>query len=77
MRRECILTTDNLMKRGKTTVHGCYLCKKAAESCNHILLRCSMVYSTPTVVYDLLGINCVLARSVRMHFGLGRGGGDM
>lgn len=42
--RECILTIDKLMARGKIMVNGCYLYKKVAESCNHILLWYPMAY---------------------------------
>lgn len=63
--RECILTIDKLMKRSRTVVHGCYLCKRTAETCNHILLWCPLAYEMWTIVYNLLGINWVIAGSVR------------
>lgn len=62
--RECILTIDKLMKRSKILVNGCYMYKKAAESYNHILLWCSVMYNSWTIVYGLLGINWVIAWTV-------------
>lgn len=35
---KCILMIDKMTRMGKIMVNGCYLCMKAAESCNHILL---------------------------------------
>lgn len=43
-RRECILMIDNLMRRDRTMINGCYLCKKDSESCSDILLWCSVVF---------------------------------
>lgn len=35
------------------------------ESCNHILLRCPIAYSLWCLLYGLMGINWVMAESVR------------
>lgn len=60
-----ILTTDMLMTRGRGMVNRCFMCKMSAETCNHLLLWCPMVYSLWNMIYELLGINWVMAGSVR------------
>lgn len=42
--KECILTINHLRKREKILVNVCYFCKKAEESCNHVLLQCPVAY---------------------------------
>lgn len=44
-------------------VNACYLCKRTKETCNHVLLWCLVVYRFWTMVYELLGINWVIASS--------------
>lgn len=56
---------DKLIRRGGIWVNRCYLCKQDAESCNHILLRCPIAYSLWFMVYGLLGINWVIAGTLR------------
>lgn len=63
--RECILTVDKLMRRGHITVNGCYLCKEAAESCNHLLLWCPLTNIVWYMVYGSLGINWVIGGFVK------------
>lgn len=46
-------------------VNGCYLCKRDAESCNHIVLWCPFACLLWTLSYSLLGINGLMAGSVR------------
>lgn len=45
VRRECVLTIGKLMRTARTLVNDYYFCKKAAESCNHVLLWCPVVYN--------------------------------
>lgn len=61
---ECILTIDKLMRRDKIMVNGCFLCKREAKTCKHILLWCPKVYKLWIMVYGLMGISWVIA-SVR------------
>lgn len=61
---ESILTSD-MLKRSKILVNRCSLCKKGAETCNHILLWCLVVYIIWTMVYGLLGLNEVIVGSVK------------
>lgn len=37
-KKKYILTIDKLMRRCRIMVNGCYICKRAAPTCNHILL---------------------------------------
>lgn len=60
-----ILTTEMLMKRGWCMVNRCFMCKSSAESCNHLLLWCPMVYSLLTMIYRLFGIQWVMVGSVK------------
>lgn len=59
-----------------TIVNGCYLCMEAAESCNHLLLRCPVTYSIEYIVYSLLGINWVMRGSVKNEFSASGGIGS-
>lgn len=63
--RECILTTDRLKRRGKILVNWCYLCKKAEETCNQLLLWCPVAHSLWHLAYGLLDINWVIASTVK------------
>lgn len=46
-------------------VNACYLCKKAEESCDHLLLWCSMAFSLWMLTYKTLGIDWVMVGSVK------------
>lgn len=46
-------------------MNTCFLCKKAEESCNHLLLWCPTVFELWTLVYRAFGIDWVIAGSVR------------
>lgn len=63
--RECILTIDKLMRMGHIMLNGCYLCKDAVESYNHLLLWCPVTYSIWYMVYGLLGIDWIIGSSVK------------
>lgn len=63
--RECFLTIDNLRRRGKFLVNDCFLCKNDDSTCRYVLLHCLVVYKLWQIVYGLLGLNWVLAGSVR------------
>lgn len=41
------------------------LYRRETESCNHIILWCSLAYELRTMAYKLRGINWAMARSVR------------
>lgn len=63
--RGCILTIDELMRRGMAMMNGCYLCKSVAEIYNHVLLWCLVVHKLWSIVYALLGVNWVMAGSAK------------
>lgn len=50
---------------GRIMVNSCFLCKREAETCNHILLWCPEVYKLWTMIYGLLGISWVIVGLVR------------
>lgn len=62
--RENILTLDKLQKRGLVLANGCFICRKAEETCCHLLLRCPVVYELWCIIYSLLGIHWVSTGSV-------------
>lgn len=63
--RERILTINNLMKRGRVMVNGCYMCMQEVEPYKHLLLPCPAAYSIWTMVYGLLGVSWVMSGSVK------------
>lgn len=63
--RECILTIDKLKVKGLCIPNKCYLCMKAEESCNHVLLWCPVAFELWSLIYNLLDINWAVAGSVR------------
>lgn len=56
---------DKLKKRGKIMVNRCFICRRAEESCNHIVLCCLFVYKFWTTMYGLLRINWEMANTVQ------------
>lgn len=68
---ECILNIDKL-RRGKILVNKCYFCKRAEESCNHVLLWCPVVTKLLSMIFNNLGISWVVSGSVK-KCGLGWG----
>lgn len=63
--QEYILTIDKLKKRVLVLVNGCFLCLKDEDSCNHLVLSCSITFEMWSLVYRALGIDWVMARTVR------------
>lgn len=59
-----ILTTDNLMRRGIITVSRCFLCKNSLDSCNHLLLECSITHKLWSTALSLLGLSWVRNDSI-------------
>lgn len=59
------LTIDKLIKIGKILMTGCYLCYREKETCDHILLRYSIVLELWNMVYGILGVSWVRADNVR------------
>lgn len=51
--RACIFTFGKLMRRRKTIVNYCFLCKRVEENCDYILLWCPLAYSLWSMAYEL------------------------
>lgn len=54
-------TLINLMKKDFITVNRCFFWKNNLESCNHLLLGCSISYQLWSMVLGLLGMSWVMA----------------
>ena len=63
-----ILTTNNLMKRGKNFVNKCYLCKEAEELANHLTIHCSYTRRVWERVCGLLNITWVFPVTIQDFF---------
>lgn len=63
--KERILTLDNLMKRGFHLANRCTLCKVSSETCRHLLLWCPITYGLWNDIFSLMGIQWVIAGSVK------------
>lgn len=61
---ECILTLDNLKRRGIQLANRYFLCKINCETCNHLLLWFPFTANLWSMVFGLLGISWALADSV-------------
>lgn len=48
----------------KILVNGCHLCKRAAETCSHLLLRCLFAHCLWSLAYSLLGLRWVVVGSM-------------
>lgn len=46
-------------------VNGCSMCKREVETCNHLLLFFPAAQEIWTMIFSLLGVNWVMAGSVR------------
>ena len=51
-----ILTIDNLRKKKVLILDWCYMCKSNAESVDHLLLHCPIVFELWFGVFTLFGI---------------------
>ena len=51
-----VLTTNNLRKRRVIVLDWCYMCKRCAESVDHLLLHCSIAWELWSLVFCLFGI---------------------
>lgn len=58
-----ILTVDNSMKRG-FIVNRCFLCENNNETCNHLLLRCSVSHNLWSTILGLMGPSWVKHKSI-------------
>ncbi|XP_019234325.1 PREDICTED: uncharacterized protein LOC109214820 [Nicotiana attenuata] len=63
--REACLTQDNLLKRSFQIPNRCYMCRQAAETTNHLLLHCSVVYDIWCMFYSIFGLSWVMPQSTK------------
>jgi hypothetical protein len=59
-----ILTIDNLRKRNVMVLDWCCMCKKGAESVEHLLLHCPFAGEIWSMVFGLFGIVWVMPRTI-------------
>lgn len=58
--QEACLTQDNLIKRSFQFPNRCYMCRQDAETTNHLLLHCSVVYDIWCMFYSIFGLSWVM-----------------
>ncbi|KAF5481657.1 hypothetical protein F2P56_002294 [Juglans regia] len=59
-----IQTIDNLRKRGMIVMEWCFMCKKAAESVDHLLLHCDVAKVLWDGVFRRSGLTWVMPKAV-------------
>jgi exonuclease III len=59
-----ILTIDNLRRRNVMVLDWCCMCKKGAESVEHLLLHCPFVGEVWSMVFGLFGVVWVMPRTI-------------
>ena len=63
-----ILTIDNLRKRRLIVTEWCYMCKRNAETTNHLLIHCDAASKLWNLFFSIFGIQWVMPGSVRDLF---------
>jgi hypothetical protein len=58
-----ILTIDNLCRRRIWVLDWCFMCKRAAESVNHLMLHCENAQELWSMIFCLCGISSVMPRT--------------
>ena len=59
-----ILTIDNLRRRNVMVLDWCCMCKKGAESVEHLLLHCPFAGELWSMVFGLFGVSWVMPRTI-------------
>uniref|UniRef100_A0A2N9HVB8 N-acyl-aliphatic-L-amino acid amidohydrolase n=1 Tax=Fagus sylvatica TaxID=28930 RepID=A0A2N9HVB8_FAGSY len=59
-----ILTIDNLRRRNVMVLDWCCMCKKGAESVEHLLLHCPFAGEIWSMVFGLFGVVWVMLRTI-------------
>uniref|UniRef100_A0A2N9IMT1 Reverse transcriptase zinc-binding domain-containing protein n=1 Tax=Fagus sylvatica TaxID=28930 RepID=A0A2N9IMT1_FAGSY len=59
-----ILTIDNLRRRNVMVLDWCCMCKKGAESVEHLLLHCPFAGEVWSMVFGLFGVVWVMPRTI-------------
>ncbi|GFY81333.1 hypothetical protein Acr_01g0011420 [Actinidia rufa] len=63
-----ILTIDNLWRRRMLVTNSCYMCKRNAETTDHLLIHCVSACELWSLVFSIFGVQWVMPRSVRELF---------
>ena len=66
--RGAILTIDNLRRRKIVVTEWCYMCKRSAESTDHLLLHCQMASELWSLVFSTFGVRWVMPGTVKDLF---------
>ncbi|GFS40543.1 hypothetical protein Acr_00g0069200 [Actinidia rufa] len=63
-----ILTIDNLRRRSIIVTEWCYMCKRDAETTDHLLIHCDAARELWNLVFSIFGIQWVMPGTVRDLF---------
>ena len=66
--RGAILTIDNLRRRRMIVTEWCYMCKKNAETSDHLLIHCDFATELWNFVLSIFGVQWVMPSSVKDLF---------
>uniref|UniRef100_A0A2N9FS98 Reverse transcriptase zinc-binding domain-containing protein n=1 Tax=Fagus sylvatica TaxID=28930 RepID=A0A2N9FS98_FAGSY len=58
-----ILTIDNLRRRQICVLDWCFMCKRAGESVNHLMLHCEYAQELWSMIFCMFGISWVMPQS--------------
>ena len=59
-----ISTNDNLQKRHLVIIYCCCICKRAGETCNHLLIHWPVAIEMWSMVFTLFGVCLVMPSGV-------------
>jgi hypothetical protein len=59
-----ILTIDNLCRRMVVVIDWCFMCKKAGETVDHLLIHCDYARELWSLVFSLFGVSWVIPHIV-------------
>ncbi|GFZ13080.1 GATA transcription factor 15 [Actinidia rufa] len=66
--RGAILTIDNLRRRRMVAIEWCYMCKRSAETSDHLLINCDYAREVWSLVFSIFGVQWVMPISIRELF---------
>jgi hypothetical protein len=70
-----ILTLDNLHRRGFWVLDWCFMCKRAGESVNHLMIHCEYAQELWSMIFCLFGVSWAMPQTTYelLHAGGGKG----